>query len=227
MATTAGENLTTIPVDSLRRYRRDHFFAPIAATTNQLVTTVDPSGLAIGATFTLVTYANGLLQRRARLVTMTIDDDDVGGGLSVTARITGQRWGQSVSEIVTKTATDGTATSVTSVNVYDEVTEIKLLAATCDAGDAVFFGIDGTAFGLDFPIDNTADVLSLVNVSTNTEQAQVAITSTVVQAGAATGGVLAGGSYIKGITLATTDRWEVRYLVSRKFDGSGVVGAWR
>ncbi len=224
---STGLNLTQVGVDSLFRYRRDYFFAPIAATTNQLVTTVDPSGMTAGDNFTLVTYANGLLQRRARLVTMTIDDDDVGGGLSVTARITGQRWGQFVSEIVTKTAVDGTAATVTSVNVYDEVTEIKLLAKTADAGDAVFFGIDGTGFGLDFPIDNVADVLLLDNVSTNTEQAQVAITSTVVQAGAATGGSVAGGSYIKGITLATTDRWEVRYLVSRKVDTSGTTGAWR
>lgn len=224
---SSNNNLQNLGPDSLLRYRRDYFFGPIAATTNKIVTTVDPSTLSVGGNLTLVTYASGLLQRRARRITMTLTDDDVGGGLTVTLRITGQRWGNNVSEILTVTCVDNVATTGTSVNVYDEVTELKVLAVTADSGDDLIVGIDGTSFGLDFPIDNVADVNSIVNVSTNTEAAQVAISSTVVQAGAPTGGSVWGGSYIKGITLATTDRWEVRYLASRKVDYSGVVGAWR
>ena len=218
-------SLTQLAVDSLLRSCRDFFFGPIAATTNYLVTTVDPNGVAVGGTFTLTTAA-GLMFRRARRPTITATDDDVAGGLSLTVRITGQRWGQFVTEIVTVTCTDNVATTVKAVNVYDQVTEIKLLAKTADAGDGVIFGIDGTSFGLDFPIDNVADVQSIINVSTNTEAAATAVSTTTVEI-VATGGTVAGGSYIKGITLATTDRWEVRYLASRKTDGSGVNGLWR
>lgn len=229
MSSNSGLNLTNLGRDSLLRSRRDFFFAPIAATANKLVTTVDPSGVSVGGTFTLVTYANGLLQRRARRITMTINDDDAGGGLNVRVRLTGQRWGVNITEILDATATDTNDTVATSVNVYDEVTEILLLAKTADTGDDVVFGIDGTSFGLDFPVDNIEDVQAIVNTSTNTEAAQLAISSTYVIAGenVPSGGSLAGASYIQGITLATTDRWEVRYLSSLKVDYSGVIGAWR
>ncbi len=226
MATTAGMNLTQLAVDSLMRSRRDIYFAPIAATANYIVTTVDPNGVAVGDSFTLTT-AGALMFRRARRITMTINDDDAGGGLSLTVRLTGQRWGQTVSEILTATATDTNDTLVTSVNVYDEVTELKLLAKTADAGDDVVFGISKLSFGLDYPIDNVTDVQSIINVITATESAAVAVSSTSVIV-VATGGSVAGGSYITQATdLATTHTWTVRYLTSRKFDGSGVAGGWR
>lgn len=227
MASVDGLNFGQVGADSLLRSARDFYFAPIAATTNYLVTTVDPSTFTAGTTTLTLTTAGGLMFRRARRFTMTLNDDDVAGGLTVTVRITGQRWGQPVSEMLTVTCTDTNDTTGTSVNVYDQITEIKVMAVTADAGDDCVCGIDGTSFGLDFPIDNTADVQSIINVSTNTEAAATAVSSTTVQAGAATGGSVYGGSYIKGITLADTDRWEVRYLVSRRTEGMGVQGLWR
>ncbi len=116
---------------------------------------------------------------------------------------------------------------MTSVNVYDEVTEIKLIAKTADTGDDVVFGISKLSFGLDLPIDNVTDVQSIINVITATESAALAVSSTSVIV-VATGGSVAGGSYItQGTDLATTHHWTVRYLTSRKFDGSGPNGAWR
>lgn len=227
MSTSAGMNLNQLAPDSLMRSRRDFYFAPIAASTNYLVTTVDPATFTAGTTTLTLTTAAGLMFRRARRVTMTLNDDDAGGGLTVTLRITGQRWGQFITEMLTVTCTDTNDTTGTSANVYDQVTELKVMAVTADAGDDCIVGIDGTSFGLDFPIDNTADVQAIFNTSTNTEAAATAVSSTTVVAGAPTSGSVAGGSYIKGITLADTDRWEVRYLVSRKTDGSGTTGLWR
>jgi hypothetical protein len=229
MSTTAGLNLTQLPVDSLLRSRRETYFAPEASSTTKIVASVDPSGLSVGTALTLATAASGLLLRRARRITLSLTDASGGaGGLSVTVRVQGARWGQYLDELVTVTCTDGNETTSTSANCFDEVTAVTPVILTSAAsGDALKVGQDGTSFGLDFPIDNVADVQSIINVSTNTEAAAVAVSTTTVAAGAPTSGALAGGSYIKGIALATTDRWEVRYLVSRKFDASGVIGVWR
>lgn len=213
-----GPTLPQLAKDSLLRSRRDFFFAPKAATTNWVVTTVDPSTFTVGTALTIATGANGILQRRARRLTMTINDDDVAGGLSVTVLVIGTRWGVQQQEYMTATATDTNDTAVTSTLYYDEVLSVTPVAVTADTGDDFIMGIDGTSFGLDFPIDQVADVQSIINVSTNTEAAATAISSTTVDA---------DNSAIKGITLATTDRWEVRYLTSIKKDGSGTAGVWR
>lgn len=228
MSATGGIGLTQLAKDSLMREREDLLFAPIAATTNYLVTTVDPSTLTVGTPLTIVTAGNGLMFRVARRVTMTLDDDDSGGGMTVTVKITGQRWGIQIDELLTVTTVSGTAITGTSVNVFDEVLSITPQVITgADSGDDLVCGIDGTSFGLRRPIDAIADVQSIINVSTNTEAAATAISSTTVVAGAATNGTIQGGSYIKGITLATTDRWTVRYLMSQKVDLSGTTGVWR
>lgn len=228
MSNTGGIGLSQLGKDSLLRCKEDFYFAPIAATTNYLVTTVDPSTLTVGTALTLTTAATGLMFRKARRVTLTLDDDDSGGGMTVTVRISGQRWGQPIFELLTVTTVSGTAITGTSANCYDEVLSIIPQVITgADSGDDLVMGIDGTSFGLQFPIDNIADVQSIINVSTNTEAAATAISSTTVQAGAPSGGVYAGGSYIKGITLATTDRWTVRYLMTQQHDLSGVTGVWR
>lgn len=223
-----GLTIPQLAKDSLLRLERDFFFAPTAASTAAVVASVDPSGLTVGSNLTLLTLANGILLRRARRITFTVDDDDAGGGLSVTVRVRGYRWGIQIDERLTATAVSGTAVTVTSANCFDQIDSILLEdISTADAGDAIFAGLDGTSFGLDFPIDNVADVMSIINTSTNTEAAATAVSSTTVVAGAPSGGAVAGGSYIKGITLAATDRWEVRYLKSLKQDGSGTGGVWR
>lgn len=219
MSATSGIGLAQLAKDSLLRSKRDFYFAPLAANDALIVASVDPNGVAVGGTFTLATPANGLLLRRARQVTMTINDDDAGGGLSLTVRLTGHRQGVFQQEILTATSTDTNDTTVTSVKYYDEVTELKLLAKTADAGDDVTFGIADSSFGLDFPISNVADVQLIMNISTATEQAAVAISSTTVDV---------AQSAVKALgTLATTDRWEIRYLSSLDKDGSGPEGVWR
>jgi len=222
-----GPTLTQLGKDSLLRSRRDFFFAPTAASDAAVVASVDPATLTVGTALTLLTLANGILLRRARRITMTLNDDDAGGGLSVTVKITGFRWGNPVEEVLTVTCADTNDTVGTSVNVYDQVSSIVPLVITADSGDDLTCGLDGTSFGLDFPIDNVGDVQLLINTSSNTEAAATAVSSTVVVAGAPTNGSVAGGSYIRGITLAATDRWEVRYLTSLKQDGSGTGGVWR
>lgn len=213
-----GPTLPQVAKDSLLRSHEDFYFAPIAATLNYLVTTVDPSGLTVGAPLTIVTAGNGLMFRKARRVTMTLNDDDAGGGLSVTVLIIGQRWGLQIQEYLTVTCTDTNDTTGTTSNFFDEVLSITPTAITADSGDDLRVGISGTSFGLQFPIDSVADVQSIINVSTNTEAAATAISSTTVDA---------TYSGIQGITLAATDRWTVRYLSSLQKDGSGTSGVWR
>lgn len=224
-----GLTLQQLAKDSLLRSQRDLYFAPIAASAANVVASVDPSGLTAGTALTLLTFASGILFRRARRPTMTLTDASGGaGGLSVSVKVKGFRWGVAVEEVLTVTCTDGVATAATCVNCYDQVESITPLILTSAAsGDALTCGLDGTSFGLDRPIDNVADVQSLINVSTNTEAAATAVSATTVQAGAPTGGSVAGGSYIKGITLAATDRWEVRYLSSLRQDFSATGGVWR
>lgn len=213
--------------DSLLRSKLDFIFAPLAADLDYVVDNVDPSTLTVGTDLTLLTAASGLQFRFPRRITMTLNDDDSGGGLSVTVRIQGQRWGMPIDEIMTVTCTDTNDTTGTTANCFDQVLSVTPLAITADTGDDLQLGIDGTSIGLQFPIDNITDVQSIINVSTNTEQAAVAISSSSVVAGTPSGGVYAGGSYIKGLTLATTDRWTIRYLTSISHDLSGSVGVWR
>lgn len=215
--------------DSLLRSKEDFYFAPVAANTSIVVASVDPSTLTVGTVLTLATDANGVMFRKARRITMTLDDDDSGGGMTVTVKIIGQRWGMEIQEFLTVTTVSGTAITGTSVNCYDQVLSVTpMILTNTDSGDALLMGFDGTSFGLQFPIDNLADVQSIINVATNTEAGATAISTTTVQVGAAaSGGSWAGGHYIKGITLATTDRWTVRYLASTSNDASGPAGVWR
>lgn len=213
-----GPTLPQLAKDSLLRSKRDFYFAPIAATTNYVVTTVDPSTLTVGTALTLTTAA-GTMFRRARRVTLTLDDDDSGGGMTVNVLIIGQRWGMQIQEYLSVTTVSGTAITGTSTLYYDQVLSITPVQITgADTGDDLVMGIDGTSFGLDLPIDSTADVQVIINTSTNTEAAATAVSSTTVNA---------DQSAIRGITLAATDRWEVRYVSSLQRDGSGTSGVWR
>lgn len=219
-----GINLPQLGSDSLLRYERDFFFAPEAANKEKVVASVDPSGLTVGTACSLAANVSGKALRRARRITLSCTDASGGaGGLVCTVRVIGARWGVFRDELLTVTCTDGNETSSTSVGVFDEITSVTpTLLTSAAAGDALKVGIDGTSFGLDFPIDVTSDVISIINTSTNTEAAPTAVSTTTVDT---TSG--AGGSFVKGLTLATTDRWEVRYLKSRRQDMSGVIGVWR
>ena len=193
------------------RLVREVIANPKAATTNLLVTSVDPNGVSVGGAFTLAVSK----LRQPRKVTMTINDDDGGGGLSVTARIVGQRNGLQVSETLTKTSTDTNDATATSVNYYEDIESITLVAKTADAGDAVFFGIDGGGFGLSHPIDRLEDVLAIWKIDSGTEGAVIAVSTTSVDV---------DNFAIKGQTLAATNIWEVEYLRSGARDGFGTGG---
>lgn len=228
---TGGIDLRLVAKDSLMRRKRDFYFGPEALSTTKIVNTVDPSGLSgNGAALTLQTNVSSLLLNHARRPTLTLTDASGGsGGLALTVRLVMARWGVQFQEDVTVTCTDGSATTSKFNNVCDEIISATLVGgfSTAAAGDALAVGIDGTSFGLDFPIDNIADVISIINNSTNTEASPTAISSTTVVAGAPSGGSFAGGSYIKGLTLATTDRWTVQYLSSLRWDATGTVGVFR
>lgn len=181
---------------------------PKAADDDLIVTTVDPSGIAVGGTFTLAVTK----LRQPRRITMTINDDDGGGGLSITARVVGYRNGVQVAETLTKTSTDTNDATATSSAYFEDIESITLVAKTADSGDDVTFGIDGGGFGLAHPIDRLEDILGIWKMDSGTEQAAVAISTTNVDV---------DNFAIIGQTLAATDVWEVQYLRSAQRDGFG------
>lgn len=181
---------------------------PKAADDDLIVTTVDPNGIAVGGAFTLAVAK----LRQPRKLTMTINDDDGGGGLSITARIVGYRNGVQVSENITATAINTNDTTSTTANYYEDIESITLVAKTADAGDDVTFGIDGGGFGLAHPIDRIEDVLAVWKIDSGTEGAVIIVDSALVDV---------DNFAIKGQTLAATNIWEIEYLRSEGRDGFG------
>jgi hypothetical protein len=196
---------------SLLRRVKEVIAYPKAAATNLLVTSVDPSGISVGGTFTLAVSK----LRQPRRVTMTINDDDGGGGLSVSARIVGHRNGVKIVEDITKTSTDTNDATATTTAYFEDITSITLTAKTADSGDAVFFGIDGGGFGLTYPIDRVEDVLGIWKIDSGTEGAVIAVSSTSIDV---------DNFALKGQTLAATNVWEIEYLRSGNRDGFGTGG---
>lgn len=201
-----GIDATSLAANSLMRVERFNVVKPRAASLVLLVTGVDPNGIAVGGSFTLA-YTGKL--RQARPVTMTINDDDAGGGLAVRAIVTGHRFGVRIVEELSAVSTDTNNLTVSTVKYFDEVTSVILKSKTADAGDSVSFGISGAGFGLPFPIDAVTDVLMIARNNAGTE-AQIAVSSTSVDV---------TNSAIIGLTLAAADDYEVEFKRSAERDG--------
>ena len=184
---------------------------PKAADDDLLVTTVDPNGIAVGGAFTLAVSK----LRQPRRITMTINDDDGGGGLSITARIVGYRNGVQIAENITATSVNTNDTVSTTASYFEDIESITLVAKTADAGDDVTFGIDGGGFGLAHPIDRLEDVLAIWKIDSGTEQA-VMPPSTI--------NIDVDNFALTDETLAATDIWEIVYLRSEQRDGFGTGG---
>jgi hypothetical protein len=184
---------------------------PLAADDDLIVTTVDPNGIAVGGTFTLAVSR----LRQPRRLTMTINDDDGGGGLSITARIVGYRNGVQVAETLTATAADTNDLTVTTAAYFEDIESITLAAKTADAGDDVTFGIDGSGFGLAHPIDRLEDVLAIWKIDNGTEGAVMPPSTTNIDV---------DNFALTDETLAATDIWEIVYLRSGSRDGFGTGG---
>ena len=208
-----GVDATALAERSLMRLERFNVVKPRAASLVLLVTGVDPNGIAVGGSFTLA-YSGKL--RQARRITMTVNDDDAGGGLLVTAIVTGHRFGVKIVEELTATSTDTNDLTVTSTRFFDQVESITLKAKTADAGDNVSFGISGVSFGLPYPIDKVADVLMIARNNAGTE-GQIAVSASSVNVDEAA---------IIGLTLAAADDYEVEFLRSRFNDGFGTKGVF-
>jgi hypothetical protein len=208
-----GVDATALGERSLMRLERFNVVKPRAASLVLLVTGVDPNGIAVGGSFTLA-YSGKL--RQARRITMTVNDDDAGGGLLVTAIVTGHRFGVKIVEELTATSTDTNDLTVTSTRFFDQVESITLKAKTADAGDNVSFGISGVSFGLPYPIDKVADVLMIARNNAGTE-GQIAVSASSVNVDEAA---------IIGLTLAAADDYEVEFLRSRFNDGFGTKGVF-
>lgn len=200
--TGVGINLDQIGDRSHLKFKRDIIINPRAANDAIVVASVDPTGVALGATFTLLSTASFAWARR---VNMTITDAVFASALTITVRVTGIRFGRVQSEVLTATSTSTTPVVVSSALVYDQVTSIVLTDKTnAAAGDAVKFGIDGAVLGLTKPIAKVSDVKLLVKIAAGTEGAPTAVSSSTVDA---------AWSAIKGLTIAATDVYIVEYAL--------------
>lgn len=202
---------------SFLRHRRVLFLKARAASAAIVVASVDPDAVAVGANLTLAALsASGFKYRYGRRITLTLNDDDAGGGLTCTVLIKGFRWGRKIQESLTVLCTDTNDTVATTTKVFDGVTSITLTAKTADAGDALTMGWDAGALGLPFPVDQLTDVFSITKITSGTEQTPIAVSSTSFSV---------AESALIGLTLAAADDYEVECLIGRKkadgIDGAG------
>jgi len=196
------------------RRQRVTFLNPRAAAAAIMVASVDPSTIAVGGALTLTTLATRKFVN-GRKITMTLNDAGA-GGLSVTVRIRGVRWGRVIEEDLTVTCTTTNDTVGTSVNVYDQLISVTKTAAVDNAtGDTLTMGWDGTTLGLPFPIDKVADVFTICQIASGTEATPLAVSTTTVSV---------SQSAIQGLTLAAADHYIVEALVGTRLDGIGFAG---
>lgn len=216
MGTEAGITLHEIARRSFLKEKRENYINPEAADVDKVVASVDPSTLAVGGALTLVSAVSAKLLRRGRRATVSVTDaSGGGGGLAVGVRVSGYRKGVLQTETITATATSGSEATATGSLYFDQFLAPQVASLTAAAsGDALKVGIDGTSFALDERIAAVSDVKSIINVSSGTEAAPTAISSTTVDA---------TQSAIKGITVAATDNWEIQYQ-SNGADGVGSGG---
>ena len=192
-------------------------FAPTIADVDAVVAIVDPSGLTVGTALTILTPVLGFHLRHARFVTLTCDDDDGGGGLSVTVQVVGTRWGNPVTDTITCTSVTGTLITTSGTVMFDQILSVTPRVITsADSGDAISVGLSGVAFGLERPISKITDVVSICNTASDVEATPLAPSSTTVNV---------AQSAIIGISMAVTDRWEVKFF-SNGPDGVGNGGVY-
>jgi len=215
MGATGGLTLKQAAKRSALLNTIDNYKSPQAVSADKYVVSVDPSGLTVGTALTIVAAQLGKLQRRARRLSVTATDAS-GTSLSITLVCVGFRNGYPVTDTITATgATSGTA--VNGTKYFDEVVSVTPAAiSNAASGDAVTVGIDALAFGLVRRIKAVNSVKSIVNVSTVTEAAPVAISSTTIDV-ANFAFVLPTGS------LATSDDWTIQYIADGE-DGFGPGG---
>lgn len=210
-ATDVGVTVNELAARSLLNLQHALIVHPRASSAAIVVASVDPSTKSAGSTLTLLSTAKFPYGRK---ITMTLNDDDVGGGLSVRVRIKGHRLGALIVEELTVTSADTNDTVGTTSNVFDEVTEVLVVAVTADAGDSLTMGIDGTTLGLPMRINAVADVKMIVKIDNGIEQAPTAISTSSVD--------LANHA-IKGLTVAATDIYRVTFFANGD-DGVGDAG---
>lgn len=215
-------NASQLEQKSLLRLTRYTFANPIAAAANAIVTSLDPSsGATVGTALTqAAAFATTVTFRHARRATLVLTDASAGaGGLSVSVRIAGHRFGVPQSEILTVTCTDGSATTGTSTLCYDAISSIVPSALTSTgAGDALTMGISAD-LGLPFPIEIVTDVTRAVKIVSGNVETIIAISSTTVD--------VTRSMLVHGTTITKADDvFEVEFLVSRTLPMFGNSGAF-
>lgn len=215
-AVPPGNGFRELSLYSFERLKHVQMENPRAADVDYFVSSVDPNGVAVGTALTLLARAqSGKPVRFGRLPTVTATDaSGGGGGLSVTVRILGYRFGVPTAENITVTCTDGNATTVTGAIMIDQILSATLVAKSgAGAGDALTVGIDGTSLGLPFRINAVGQVKYIINVANGTEADPLTVSSSNVDV---------GNSALKGLTVAATDNYQV--LVAAGPDGDGFEG---
>lgn len=194
---------------------------PIAAAANAVVVSVDPSSaVTVGTALTQATaFATTAFFRHARRVTLVLTDASAGsGGLSVGVRITGTRFGIPLTEDLTVTCVNGSATTGTSENGYDSISSIVPFSVVSAAsGDALTMGVTGD-LGFPSPIDLVNDVQSIYKIVSGNVETIIAVSSTTVDT--------ARAMLVQGTTITkANDVFEAQWLKSLLKDSPGLGNA--
>ena len=203
---------------SLLRLRRYAFLNPIKDAVDNIVVSIDPSSAAtVGTALTQATaFATTATFRHARRPTLVLTDASGGaGGLSVSVRINGHRFGKPLSEILTVTCVDGNATTGNATLCYDAISSIVPVQLTSTgAGDALTMGVT-SALGLPWPIDLVTDVTRAVKIVSGNTETILAISATTVD--------IARSMLSHGTTITkANDVFEVELLVNLNADAPGL-----
>ncbi len=222
MSATGGINIPTLGSDSLLRAFRDFFMEPLINVVTLFFAATDPFGIVLG---TVIPNLTPVMLKRARRLVFAVQNIQA-TPITVTISVTGQRWGEFRQEYMKLVVPAATTLQLISQGVFDQIeangiTLVESVGVT-GAGNGMILGLDDTSFGLDKPIDNIQNVQAIYFSIVNTEQPPIAVSATTVDASPGP-----GGSFIKGLTLAANQNYDVRYLTGRKNDFSGVQGVWR
>lgn len=214
-----GIGLKNLDQNGLLIHEKETILCPRASSATLFLNAMDISASVNGATITIASTVPLPVPRKI-LMTRT---DASGSNLAVTVNIVGRRFGRRVTENLTIASGSG-AQTVTSANVYDEITSATIASiANNAASDTLSLGTDTLWVGLHKPIKSYKSI-RLVQIITSIDSSPVATAAAKTQADLSTTLVLGGLNSAIDVgtlfstTLAATQAFVIEYAADGEPD---------